>query len=547
MRDILGLFRQIAQLYLKIADKMTGSIGECLPKKGGYMLSGAGPITPTSPSNPNNQAGISGAQEETGLSLVSPVSSDGTYQAVGGSPGHLLAGPDGAGRLAAFYRTGPFVSSFSELASIRKIMDDIEGGRITTSKALSERIREEIFKEHERYQIDFTKAAAELLMWSKDKISFDVIDYVKDLVFLNSQRARIIQRTVSFHAFERRSDITTAIIKALSIVERELYGTGAARRFEEGQGINYGDFVWWRINAWEGADEAHDPVLLSIRLVSKVYSLYFDSGHYEVEPLERMNDAIRFASLGHGPQLRKGTSYPYIIHPLGAATIIAENGGDIDQIIAGLMHDLPEDTKVTVADIRAKFGDRVANALEAVVTPGKSAGKSKLSWEESKQLTIDHIGKLPLDGLIVEMADKLDNMRAIRADFEALGDGVWARFKRGKDQQGWYYRSLAAAFSKRTDTKGTINIAREFAQHVEAVFGGKTSSSSPVDPTPAPQTPPAGTPPVQASSGSSGGSAALMSGMIQPGAMGLSTMPIGAQMFMPFMGMPAMSVAPVLV
>ncbi len=411
----------------------------------------------------------------------------------------LLAGPDGVGSFAPNYlsgrasRSGGSAGSSDEAAvrsvwsDMDKIMfkefrQDIRRGDITTSQQLSERIhRGGRFGGLYNSGLDYVRAAAELLLWSKDKIEFDLETYVKDLMDLNMWRRRVVwEPGAHFESdhYSQRGDVTGAILKALSVVERTLYGEGAARGFQEGWEVDYTMFALEPVDLWEGADAGHDPVLLSRRLVEEVYKLYSEGSSYQSEPLQRINDAIMFASLGHGAQLRKGTAYPYIIHPIGVATIIAENGGDIDQIIAGVFHDLPEDTKVTVAEIRAEFGDRVANALEAVVTPGKSEGKSKLTWEQSKQLTIDHIAELPLDALIVEMADKLDNMRAIRADFEALGDGLWTRFKRGKEQQGWYYGSIAAAFLKRTDTEATRKIAREFAGHVRAVFGQSSVSGS---------------------------------------------------------------------
>ena len=70
-----------------------------------------------------------------------------------------------------------------------------------------------------------------------------------------------------------------------------------------------------------------------------------------------------------------------------------------------------------------------------------------------KQKYIDDIATKPVEALLVSMADKLYNARAILEDFRALGDALWPRFTAGKDGTLWYYRSLLTAFRPRAENR----------------------------------------------------------------------------------------------
>ena len=76
-----------------------------------------------------------------------------------------------------------------------------------------------------------------------------------------------------------------------------------------------------------------------------------------------LNQAIIFATKAHEVQFRKGTKIPYILHPMEAAAIVGTMTTD-DEIVAGaVLHDVVEDTKTTVEEIKELFGERVASLV----------------------------------------------------------------------------------------------------------------------------------------------------------------------------------------
>jgi (p)ppGpp synthase/HD superfamily hydrolase len=185
--------------------------------------------------------------------------------------------------------------------------------------------------------------------------------------------------------------------------------------------------------------------------------------------------AIKLATDAHEGQYRKGTSIPYITHPMNVMKTLSEIGCDEEVVVAGILHDVLEDTPVRPDVIERKFGKRVVNMVVAASEPEELRDKKGVEgWQKRKQHTIDHILNTPsVDKLLVSCADKLDNARAIQYDYERIGDKLWTRFNAGKEKVKWYYQSLAQAFLKRASDTGSplSDLAKELDKTVKAVFG----------------------------------------------------------------------------
>ena len=93
-----------------------------------------------------------------------------------------------------------------------------------------------------------------------------------------------------------------------------------------------------------------------------------------------LNDAIAYAVLMHRPDLRKGTTMPYIVHPLEVMHILEVMTGDKHLMAAGVLHDVVEDTDATIENVYAKFGEDIG-ALVA----GHTEMHKDDPWEKRKQ------------------------------------------------------------------------------------------------------------------------------------------------------------------
>lgn len=180
-----------------------------------------------------------------------------------------------------------------------------------------------------------------------------------------------------------------------------------------------------------------------------------------------LDRAIIFAVKAHAGTERRGKGFPYIVHPMEAMEIVATMTPDQELLAAAALHDTVEDTSVTIEDIRAQFGDRVASLVQSesdVFIEGKS---EEDSWHERKQAAMDRLAAASHEAKMVALGDKLSNMRAIARDYAMKGDALWQLFhaKDPKDHE-WHYRGLAQSLKELSDTFAY----KEFVSLINQVF-----------------------------------------------------------------------------
>jgi GTP pyrophosphokinase len=130
---------------------------------------------------------------------------------------------------------------------------------------------------------------------------------------------------------------------------------------------------------------------------------------------------------------------------LSVAALVLEAGGDEDQAIAALLHDVVEDCggAPVLDEIRHEFGDRVARIVDGCTD---SDEEPKPPWRERKERYLRHLQQGGEDVRLVSLADKLHNVRSIVLDYRYLGDKVWERFTGGREGTLWYYRALVEIY-----------------------------------------------------------------------------------------------------
>lgn len=172
----------------------------------------------------------------------------------------------------------------------------------------------------------------------------------------------------------------------------------------------------------------------------------------------RFTAALDYVTIVHAGQERKGTNIPYVAHLLAVASLVLENGGDEDQAIAALLHDAVEDQggEPRLADIRARFGDRIAGMVRGCTDSVSADAGAKGPWRERKRAYLEHLrGACAGDGtMLVSCADKLHNARSILQDFRAVGEEVWERFtdngEKSAEEILGLYDALAETFAEKS-------------------------------------------------------------------------------------------------
>jgi (p)ppGpp synthase/HD superfamily hydrolase len=163
----------------------------------------------------------------------------------------------------------------------------------------------------------------------------------------------------------------------------------------------------------------------------------------------RLFDAMELAFRLHGRDVRKSTDIPVMTHLLSVCGLVLHDGGDEDEAIGALLHDAIEDKpeQIGISDIREQFGERVVAIVEiSSDTPPGHKGGPKPPWRDRKEAYLEHVKRSDPSLLRVTVADKVDNVRAILADYGRVGESLWSRFNAGKEDQLWYYQAAASAY-----------------------------------------------------------------------------------------------------
>ncbi|MBQ3560227.1 MAG: bifunctional (p)ppGpp synthetase/guanosine-3',5'-bis(diphosphate) 3'-pyrophosphohydrolase [Oscillospiraceae bacterium] len=132
---------------------------------------------------------------------------------------------------------------------------------------------------------------------------------------------------------------------------------------------------------------------------------------YDVEKIER---AYAMARSAHADQ-KRATGEPYIIHPVAAALTVVNLGMDTDTVCAALLHDVVEDTSVTLEEVKKEFGSDVATMVDGVtkLSKIKFVSKEEAQAENVRKMMIAMAKDVRV--IIVKLADRLHNMRTIDA------------------------------------------------------------------------------------------------------------------------------------
>ncbi len=162
--------------------------------------------------------------------------------------------------------------------------------------------------------------------------------------------------------------------------------------------------------------------------------------HFRYSP--RIDQALSFAAEKHAAQRRKGTAVPYIVHPVHVAWLLQSYGLDEDTVVAGILHDVLEDTATSRAELVAIFGEAVAETVWQCSEPDKS-----LPWEERKQGAVARMHAMTPAARAVSCADKAHNLHTIADSLDQGDQSVWQRFKRGPAAQLDYHRQALAALA----------------------------------------------------------------------------------------------------
>src|SRR5690606_17554185 len=136
------------------------------------------------------------------------------------------------------------------------------------------------------------------------------------------------------------------------------------------------------------------------------------AGYLGSERVALLRRAWEVAASAHAGQTRK-SGEPYITHPVAVAQVLAEQGLDVETLLAAILHDTIEDTPLTREAIAAEFGETVAELVDGVTK------LDKLQFRDRQEATAESFRKMllamsrDLRVILIKLADRLHNMRTL--------------------------------------------------------------------------------------------------------------------------------------
>ena len=185
--------------------------------------------------------------------------------------------------------------------------------------------------------------------------------------------------------------------------------------------------------------------------------------------MDVVSEAIIFAVKAHDGMRRKNGKDPYILHPMEAAVIVGTMTSDQELIAAAALHDVVEDTNITIDEIEAKFGKRITELVQSETEDKREDLPPEETWRIRKEESLEVLKNTEDMGvLMVWIGDKLANMRSFYREFKVEGEAMWQRYnQKDVSAQAWYYGSIAKLTERLSDTSAWI----EYKKLTELVFG----------------------------------------------------------------------------
>lgn len=185
-----------------------------------------------------------------------------------------------------------------------------------------------------------------------------------------------------------------------------------------------------------------------------------------VERSDLVRDALELARQAHAGQLRRGSDgRPYIEHPVAVAEILLEHRFGDEIAAAALLHDVVEKSDTAAAEVRARFGDRIGDLVEAL-----TEDEAIPAYEERKEEHRWRVADAGPDAIAIFAADKLTNVMMLREAYAMIAESVGEELAVSLDLKVYVWEGdLEMLFQEAPD----MDLTEQFADEMIALWGDR--------------------------------------------------------------------------
>jgi (p)ppGpp synthase/HD superfamily hydrolase len=163
--------------------------------------------------------------------------------------------------------------------------------------------------------------------------------------------------------------------------------------------------------------------------------------------------ALRTAAVAHRSQMRKGSDTPYITHPSAVMMILLRSGFSDDELLAAaLLHDVVEDTDITLEQLQWRFPPRVCDLVAAVTEKKLDDAGQKRPWHVRKADKLASLRTASPEVLALALADKVHNLSTVLFDLRNDA-GIWSHFTGTPQETLRNYADVAALVDGQPDAR----------------------------------------------------------------------------------------------
>ncbi len=191
--------------------------------------------------------------------------------------------------------------------------------------------------------------------------------------------------------------------------------------------------------------------------------------------MNKLEEAIIYATILHQGKIRKFRGNPYILHPIEVAQILSTITADEEIITAGILHDIVEGTDGTIGEIEKRFGKRVALLVDADSENEYAGEERRESWKRRKEEALLILKNSRDIGVqMLWLADTLSNIRSLAGIYSERGEELWAELNQSDPaMQRWYYQSVAELVELQLNKTGAF---KELVKHINFIWPGTFDS-----------------------------------------------------------------------
>ncbi len=191
--------------------------------------------------------------------------------------------------------------------------------------------------------------------------------------------------------------------------------------------------------------------------------------------MNKLEEAIIYATILHQGKVRKLEGNPYILHPIEVAQILSTMTDDEEIITAGILHDIVEGTDGTLGEIEKRFGERVADLVESDSERKDAEAVVGEAWKKRKEESLKVLKNSKDVGMrMLWLADKLAEIRSLAGMYSEKGDAMWDEVnENAPDNLCWYYSSIAEIVELQLNKTGAF---KELIKHINFIWPGTFDS-----------------------------------------------------------------------